>query len=76
MWGISNIFTIFALAFGKKCAMVDTAPLNRQATSTSALPTANSLRLRFASGTPYKKIKNKWCMSTFIVNIEGRLDDK
>ena len=35
MWGISNIFCNFALAFGKK-----------------------------------------WCMSTFIGNIEGRLDEK
>ena len=30
---------IFALAFAKECAKVDTTPLNRQATPASALPT-------------------------------------
>lgn len=34
-----------AFAFGKKCAMVYTTPLNKRATSSSALPTVNSLQL-------------------------------
>ena len=32
-------FCNFAVAFGKECAAVDTASLNRQATPASALPT-------------------------------------
>ena len=34
------------IAFGNRCAMVDTAPLNRQATDASALPT----NIKFAEG--------------------------
>ena len=37
------------IAFGKKFAMVYTTPLNKRATSASALPTA---KLRFTSGAP------------------------
>ena len=52
MWCNSNIFCIFAHAFGKEVAQNDRTALIK-ATPTSAFPTANSPGL-FTSGTPLK----------------------
>ena len=67
---ISKKSSTFAVAFGNRCALVHTAPLNERATDASAFPIANSLKASVYAGDPPCKEGDK---SSTLVFLHSRV---